>query len=89
MTTAVLTTDRKHSNPPVDSTIASFDIILATSTIYQGTWQLSHPLVTVLSTQSWLWTLRQPILSFSSLAGGSVHLGTGGSPEHLVPITLI
>ena len=74
MTTAVLTTDRKHSNPPVDSTIASFDIILATSIIYQGTWQLS---------------LRQPILSFSSLAGGSVHLGTGGSPEHLVPITLI
>lgn len=65
LTTAVLTTDRKHSNPPLDSTTAPFDIILPTSTIYQWTWQLSHPPITVLSTQSWLRTLRQPILSSS------------------------
>lgn len=65
LTTAVLTTDRKHSNPPSDSTTAPFDIILPSSTIYRRTWQLSHPPVTVLSTQSWLWTLRQPMLSSS------------------------
>ena len=45
-----LTTDGKHSCPSVFFTIAPFDLGLATSTIYQGTWPLSHPPVTGLLT---------------------------------------
>ena len=45
----------------------------------------NRPVYTVLVVDSEAAHTRFQLL----LAGGSVHLGIGGSPEHLVPITLI